>query len=1238
MSLSGLLPVIGADPDLSQALEQAAQLPALGGDLIAPAALRPLLVAALADTPSATTGPAGRPPEAPAFVLAVTATAREAEELAATLGSLLGEDAVGYFPAWETLPHERLSPRSDTSGQRLALLRRLAHPDPSDPRSGPLRVVATPVRSLLQPMVAGLGELAPVRLQAGQQASLEDTVTHLVDIGYSRVEMVERRGEIAVRGGLLDVFPPTDEHPLRVEFWGDEIEEIRYFKAADQRSLATATEGLWAPPCRELLLTPSVRDRARQLAAEWPGLGDILGKMAEGITVEGMEALAPALTDNMELLLSYLPAGSKIVACDPERIRARAADLVWTSQEFLEASWVSAAAGGEVPIDLGEAAIRPITEVRDAARELELPWWTITPFAAAGDAPHPEGNEAGAAELPGDLAASFRIEAEPAPAYRGETARAVGDVRRWLAQQWRVVLITGGHGPARRLAEMLRGEGLGAREGDLAEPPEPGIAQVATGQLESGFVWPSVGLAVLAESDLSGTRTGARQSHRMPSRRRGGIDPLQLTPGDFIVHEQHGVGRYLEMTSRTVQGATRDYLVIEYAPSKRGQPPDRLYLPTDQLDEVTRYTGGESPSLHRLGGADWVKAKGRARKAVRDIAAGLIRLYQARMASPGHPFGPDTPWQRELEDAFPYVETPDQLAAVDEVKADMERAVPMDRLICGDVGYGKTEIAVRAAFKAVQDGKQVAVLVPTTLLSAQHFVTFAERYAPFPVTVRPLSRFQSDREVADTLEGLSAGKVDVVIGTHRLLSPEVRFANLGLLIIDEEQRFGVEHKEFLKQLRTEVDVLAMSATPIPRTLEMGISGIREMSTILTPPEERHPVLTSVAPYDEKQIAAAIRRELLRDGQVFFVHNRVSSINKVAARLAELVPEARIGVGHGQMNEHTLEKVMSGFIERDFDVLVSTTIVESGLDIPNANTLIVDRADAYGLPDLHQLRGRVGRGRERGYAYFLYPPEKPLTETAHERLATLQQHTGIGAGLHIAMKDLEIRGAGNLLGGEQSGHVAAVGFDLYVKMIGEAVRELRGDGPAERAEVRVELPVDAHIPHDYVTGERLRLEAYTAIASIDSAADIAAIRDELNDRFGTVPPQVENLLAVARLRFMARNAGLTDIMLQGNYIRFAPVKLPDSRTVRLQRLYPGAVLKPTVSTMLLPVPKAVPGARAGSGSSGGPGARAGAGQTISLGAPPLRDQELLTWCEELIEAVLSGLEPAGPDGTPGGSST
>jgi transcription-repair coupling factor (superfamily II helicase) len=974
----------------------------------------------------------------------------------------------------------------------------------------------------------------------------------------------------------------------------------------------------------------------------------VLGKLADGITVEGMEAFAPVLAEQMELLLDYVPAGGCVLACDPERIRARAAELVSTSQEFLEASWVNAAAGGEVPIDLGAAAFRPITEVRSVAGAAGLPWWTITPFAAdpaaaavaAGqgpamipgtrialnpaDAPDTSPEETGLEAGDGSGRDAYRMEASPAEAYRGDTTRVVADVRRWLSDRWRVVLVTEGHGPAQRLVELLSGEGVGARL-DAAEaggPPEAGLVHVTTGTIAHGFTWPSVQLVVLTEADLAGQRTGGAGHERMPSRRRGGIDPLRLVPGDYVVHEQHGVGRYLEMTSRTVSGATREYLVIEYAPGKRGQPPDRLYLPTDQLDEVTRYSGGEAPSLHRLGGADWAKTKGRARRAVREIAAELIRLYSARTASPGHAFGPDTPWQRELEDAFPYVETPDQLAAIDEVKRDMEKPLPMDRLICGDVGYGKTEIAVRAAFKAVQDGRQVAVLVPTTLLAQQHLATFSERYAPFPVVVRPMSRFQSDAEVADTLAGLAEGKVDVVIGTHRLLSADTRFRQLGLVIIDEEQRFGVEHKEYFKRLRTEVDVLAMSATPIPRTLEMGVAGIREMSTIQTPPEERHPVLTFVGPYEEKQIAAALRRELLRDGQAFFVHNRVSSINRVAARIAELVPEARVAVAHGQMNEHVLENVMGEFLDRRHDVLVSTTIVESGLDIPNANTLIVDRADAYGLPQLHQLRGRVGRARERGYCYFLFPPEKPLTETAHERLATIQQHSGTGAGMYVALKDLEIRGAGNLLGGEQSGHIAGVGFDLYVRMIGEAVSELRGAGPAERPEVRVELPVDAHIPHDYVPGERLRLEAYTRIAAIDSADDIAAVLDELTDRYGAPPQSVLTLLAVARLRAQARRAGLTDITQQGNHIRFSPVELPESREVRVQRLYPRTLLKPAVRTMLVPVPKAADGARAGTGRS------APARPTVSLGAASLRGPELLAWCEELIEAVLSGIAPAG----------
>ena len=991
------------------------------------------------------------------FVLAVTATAREADDLTAALGSFLPAGSVACFPGWETLPHERLSPQSDTVGRRIAVLRRLAHPaEPGQP-DGPLAVVVAPARSLLQPIVAGLGDLEPVSLREGQDCELDDLLTRLVEIGYARADLVTARGEIAVRGGIVDVFPPTEEHPLRVEFFGDTVEEIRYFKVADQRSIGRADNGLWAPPCRELLLTPAVRDRAKELADAYPALADILGKLAEGIAVEGMEAFAPVLADRMDLLLDYVPAGGIVLACDPERIRTRAEELVRTSQEFLEASWANAAAGGQAPIDLGASAFQPIARIRAAAAALGLPWWTIAPFGVTdGEADEPgPGGQPGlrTGEAGPEDRAPFRINASLAPAYRGDSDRMLADVRNWLAESWRVVLVTEGHGPAQRLAEMLRGEGIGARLQDLGDAPEPGVPYVTTARVGNGFVWPAVRLVLLTESDLAGHPAGlptTRDMRRMPSRRRGGVDPLQLHAGDYVVHEQHGVGRYLEMTSRTAAGATREYLVIEYAPGRRGQPPDRLYVPTDQLDEVTRYTGGEAPALHRLGGADWAKAKGRARKAVRQIASELIRLYSARMASPGYAFGPDTPWQRELEDAFPYIETPDQLAAIDEVKHDMERPAPMDRLISGDVGYGKTEIAVRAAFKAVQDGKQVAVLVPTTLLVQQHYSTFSERYAPFPVTVRPLSRFQSSAETAETLRGLADGTVDVVIGTHKLLQPETRFTRLGLVIIDEEQRFGVEHKEYLKRLRTEVDVLAMSATPIPRTLEMGVAGIREMSTILTPPEERHPVLTFVGPYEAKQVAAAIRRELLRDGQVFFVHNRVSSIRRVAAQLAELVPEARIAVAHGQMNEHELEQIMVDFWERKYDVLVSTTIVESGLDIPNANTLIIDRADMYGLSQLHQLRGRVGRGSERAYAYFLYPSETTLTETAHERLATVAQHTEVGAGMYVALKDLEIRGAGNLLGGEQSGHIAGVGFDLYLRMIGEAVSELKGDGPGGEA--------------------------------------------------------------------------------------------------------------------------------------------------------------------------------------------
>jgi len=1189
-------------------------------DVLAPTGSRPFVVSML-ELPS------------PAVMVAVTATTREAEDLGAAVGELLGPDAVAVFPSWETLPHERLSPRSDTVGRRLATLRRLAHPEAAvgpgaevagghpaaratGSRSAALRVVVAPVRALLQPIARGLGDLTPVVLQAGSEQPLEQVVEALVGAAYTRADLVERRGEFAVRGGILDVFPPTEEHPLRVEFWGDTVEEIRWFRVADQRSLEIAEGGLWAPPCRELLLTDAVQARARELVDQLPGVADLLTKLGEGIAVEGMESLTAVLVDGMDSLLNVLPAGSMVVLQDPERIRLRAHDLIATSAEFLDASWANAAAGNAVPIDLrgvlDEGSYRTLAQLRHEAIVGGMPWWSCTSFAT--DAELETVGDPGA--QPPDIDAGQRVDLglREVESYRGDTGRAVADLAQWVTDGWTVVAVTEGHGLARRVHEVLGEHGIPARLGSAGGPPEPGLVVVTTGSLGRGFLDPASKLAIITETDLTGqvgSSGSTRDMRRMPSRRRAQIDPLALRPGDYVVHEQHGVGRFVEMMQRTVGGATREYFVVEYAASKRGQPADRLFVPTDQLDQITKYVGGEAPTLNRLGGSDWQQTKAKARRHVKQIAGELIRLYSARMATKGYAFGPDTPWQRELEDAFAYVETPDQLSSIDEVKADMEREVPMDRLICGDVGYGKTEIAVRAAFKAVQDGKQVAVLVPTTLLVQQHLQTFSERYAQFPVTVKALSRFQSDGEAERVVEGISDGSIDVVIGTHRLLTDRIRFKDLGLVVVDEEQRFGVEHKERLKQLRTAVDVLAMSATPIPRTLEMAVTGIREMSTLATPPEERHPILTFVGAYDERQITAAIRRELLRDGQVFYVHNRTQSIEKAASRLRELIPEARVATAHGQMAEGRLEQVVLDFWDKKFDVLVCTTIVETGLDISNANTLIVERADLLGLSQLHQLRGRVGRGRERAYAYFLFPPEKPLTETAHDRLQTIASHTDLGAGMAVAMKDLEIRGAGNLLGGEQSGHIEGVGFDLYVRLVGEAVAAYKGEDIAPPAEVKIELPVDAHLPHDYVpgsgypreVGERLRLEAYRKLASVTDEAGVVEIEAELRDRYGMPPEPVENLLEVARLRTVARQAGLADISVQGAFVRFGPVgagELPESRRLRLGRLHPGSIVKDQLHHILVPKP-----------------------MTARVGGQPLRDTAVLRWAAEVIRSVLLG---------------
>ncbi len=1142
VKLPGLLASLEADDAIREILAAARRPAGSAQDVSCPTQFFPTLTALLAAGSGRT-------------ILLVTSTYREAERLTAAVAGALGEQAVAYYPAWETLPHERLSPRPDTVGRRLTVLRRLAGQDAAPAPN----VVVAPVRSLLQPQVKDLAQMQPVMLRAGESYEFTEVLESLVAAAYHRVDLVERRGEFAVRGGIIDVFPPTAEHPVRIDFFGDEIDEIRSFSVADQRSLGDQLSEVVAAPCRELLLTDAVRARARALQREHPELAEMLERIAQGHAVDGMEALIPVLVTGLELLVDVLPANSIVLVASPELVRARSHELVQTSEEFLHASWAAAAGGGRSPIDLGASSYWEYADVRAHALQLGHRWWTMSPFAADE-----------LAEEERDTAQRLAVAAPPK--LSGDPAAALAHVQASLAAGNRVVLAAEGRGLAQRLVELLADGGIAAELSDLAAEPKPGVAQVAVTTLRPGWLAEAAGVELLTTAELAEQSPRERARGKLPSRRRNQIEPLELRAGDPIVHEAHGVGRFVELMQREVQGAAREYLVIEYAPSKRGQPRDRLFVPMDQLDQLSRYVGAESPVLDKMGGADWARRKAKARKAVREISAELIKLYAARQATKGHQFGPDSAWQREMEDAFSYVETADQLAAIADVKADMEKVTPMDRLICGDVGYGKTEIAVRAAFKAVQDGKQVAVLVPTTLLVTQHYQTFASRYAGFPVRVAQLSRFQTAAQANQIIDELARGKIDIIIGTHRLLSESIQFKDLGLVIIDEEQRFGVEHKERLKQLRVNVDVLAMSATPIPRTLETAVTGIREMSVIATAPEERHPVLTFVGPYDPAQVRAAIRRELAREGQVFFVHNRVHSIEKTAASLRELVPEARIVTAHGQMSEARLEEVMRDFWERRADVLVSTTIVEAGLDISTANTLIVDRSDVLGLSQLHQLRGRVGRSMERGYAYFFYPPDKPMTEASHERLATMATHANLGAGMAIAMRDLELRGAGNLLGEEQSGHIADVGFDMYLRLVGEAVANYRGEDTAPEPPIRLELPVTAHLPQQYVPSERLRLEMYKQIALIRTTEDLASLRAELVDRYGEPPEEVENLLRVAQLRNSCRTYGLTEVVVQGKNLRFAPVELPQSRQLRLQRLYPGAVLKKSPPLLLLPKPE------------------------------------------------------------------
>jgi len=1051
---------------------------------------------------------------------------RVADELVAWLGE---PDAVAVLEPRSALAYERSELIRDESAARVATLARW--------RSGRGRVLVASVQALLQPTIlpADLPS-SPRVLRRGDRIRQEDLLAELLRLGYEPVLEVAGRGEMARRGGLVDVFPAGADLPARVELFGDEIDEIRVFDPTDQRTVRS-TDAVELLPASEFLVpaggVEELRARLGRLAARLPDrlaedLARLEGGAAQGeapapprrAASAGLPGRAPTraldVGDAAEVWAAFACPASGLDHLDPATLLvldepgevAAAAEFLWDQAAERRRDLVAA---GELPAAWPDAYLAP----RDwkgrllAGRTLELTWES-GPVAAIG----------GGAVL--EDAFGWREPILP-PGRSAGLARAV---ERWRAggpaSAPRIVLASD---QATRLAELLGEAGIPAGVTMRPGVPPPGAVALVGRSLNAGFSGGPDGLVVVTDRELFGN---VRVRRPKALRRVVPRDILErLTPGDLVVHVDHGIARYERMLRRGGAGEERDYLELSFAAG------DRIFVPVEQVTRVTRYAGAERPSLSRLGGTEWARTTARVRRAVADLADDLLRLYAARAAAEGHAFGQDTPWQQELEASFPYEETVDQLRAVAEVKADMETARPMDRIVVGDVGYGKTEIALRAAFKAIEDGRQVAVLVPTTVLADQHVRTFDQRFAAFPATVRLLSRAVPARERTATLAGLAAGSVDLVVGTHRLLSSDVRFRDLGLLVVDEEQRFGVAAKERLKQLRTEVDVLTLSATPIPRTLNLALVGVRDLSVIETPPEDRLPIQTRVAEASAGLVKDAILRELDRGGQVFFVHNRVETIEAQADQLRRLLPAAQIVVGHGQMSEGALETVMRAFSAGEADVLVCTTIIESGLDIPNANTIIIDRADALGLAQLYQLRGRVGRSNRRAYAYLLYRRRDRISDEARKRLQAIFNASELGAGFQIALADLEIRGAGNILGGEQSGHMADVGFDLYTRLLAEAVEERKasweGREPLRPSPgATVDLPVDAHLPDSYVPDEAQKLELYRRLARARTAGDLAAFRQEVVDRFGPLPPPVLRLVEVAELRLAAEAAGIASL--------------------------------------------------------------------------------------------------------------
>jgi transcription-repair coupling factor (superfamily II helicase) len=1067
---------------------------------------------------------AGMAAHAAGPVLAIVPGERDAEDLAEDVR--LFNESVVFMPAWETLPFEHVSPNAATMARRVEARHLLA--------KGPGgTVVIASARSVSQRISPSGSE--PTSGRVGETVGFDQLIERLAQGGYHRTDQVEARGEFAVRGGIVDLFPAQAEEPVRLDFWGDHLDDARVFSISSQRSVEKV-DGFVAYPAREFRPDQAVSSEARTLLEKEAWAASTWDRLSEGVLFPGMESWLPWLAPPLTALSELAPGGS-IVVFDGVRAADRSRDLQKEEGDLAAAlapTWGHGAPeAGDHPalyLDLSEAL---------AGRAL-----LDAPPVAAG----PEDRSLNV----------LGFDATP-----GDPASVAAGLNRLLGRKIQVAVAMDGTGAADRVARLLAEEGLSLARADLLDGHASAILPMG---IHRGFVLPDQAVAVLGEQEVA----GRRRAHRRTGPRRAAQDTSgyrDLTTGDYVVHYRHGIGRFEGLATRTIAKVERDYLVVGYAAE------DKLYVPTDQLAAVRKYTGGETPRVSRMGGSDWSATRSRVRKAVAAVAEQVVSLHKARAAAPGHAYAPDQPWQRELDAAFPFEETPDQLTAIQDVKADMEDPGPMDRLVFGDVGFGKTEVAIRAAFKTVMEGKQAAILCPTTLLAQQHFQTFSDRYAPYPVRVEMLSRFLTAKQQRAVVDGITTGEVDVVIGTHRLISDDIRFKDLGLLVIDEEQRFGVNAKDKIKRFRVGVDVLTLTATPIPRTLEMALTGIRDVSHIRTAPEDRHPILTYVGPYDEQAVSAAIRREMLREGQIFYVHNRVQSIERAVAHLRELVPDARYVVAHGQMSEGQLEQAMLDFWNHEYDVLVATTIIESGLDLPQVNTLIVERADLLGLAQLYQLRGRVGRSSQRAYAYLFHPVGQSLSEDAYRRMEAIGEATDLGSGFSLALRDLEIRGAGSILGEVQSGHVAAVGFDLYTELVAEAVRELEGS-PVEKtepAEVRIDLPVDAHLPDEYVADQGARLEAYRRLALAATHDQVEDVGGEWLDRYGPLPPTALALLDVARLRVEALRVGINEVVKLRDEVRLATVDLSASQEVRLARIAPRAVLRAAEGVIFLPAP-------------------------------------------------------------------